>query len=174
MRPIKDLLILLRDFLPGNINNAYGGSLCYSIIDMKRKKCIIDWAERDALLRYIEEHKPSDIKPDDEGFWWKYGSLAPRLEFLDKLIDDLGNRPIKQLLILLRRKMFWAILYGENDGLCGVVFDMARAGVITSTESKELRGYLLGHKPEGSFVYWFKPGAIRPRYQFLTKLIKEL
>lgn len=89
MRPIKDLLILLRDFLPSNINNSWGGSLCYSIIDMHLKESIIDRAEREAFLKYIEKHKPRNIKPDDEGFWWEYGSLAPRMTFINKLIEEL-------------------------------------------------------------------------------------
>lgn len=89
MRPIKDLLILLRDFLPGNINNLLGGSLCYSIIDMHLRESIIDRAEREALLKYIERHKPRNIKPDEEGFWWKYRSLAPRMRFINKLIKEL-------------------------------------------------------------------------------------
>lgn len=88
MRPIKDLLILLQDFLPGNINNIRGGSLCNSIVDMHLKS-IIDGDEREALLKYIEKHKPRNIKPDGEGFWWKYRSLAPRMRFINKLIKEL-------------------------------------------------------------------------------------
>lgn len=89
MRPIKDLLILLRDFLPGNTNNAWGGSLCYSIIDMHLRESIIDRAERETLLKYIKKHKPRNIKPDEEGFWWKYRSPAPRMRFINKLIKEL-------------------------------------------------------------------------------------
>ena len=89
MRPIKDLLILLRDFLPGNTNNAGGGSLCYSIMDMHLRESIIYRAEREALLKYIGKHKPRNIKPDGKGFWWKYGSLAPRMRFINKLIKEL-------------------------------------------------------------------------------------
>jgi hypothetical protein len=89
MRPIKDLLILLRDFLPGNINNPWGGSLCYSIMDMYLRESIIDRAEREALLKYIKKHRPSHIKPDGNGFWWKYRSLAPRMRFINKLIEEL-------------------------------------------------------------------------------------
>lgn len=169
MRPTKTLLVLVRQELPERIERR--GCLCWAIASMAPD--ILNEDEANFLTDYVSRHRPSNIS-HDEAFFWPLRELAPRLEFLDKLIDDLDNRSIKQLLILLRRKMLWSILSGENNGLCGVVFDMARAGVITSTESKELRGYLLGHKPEGSLVYWFKPGAIRPRYQFLTKLIKEL
>jgi hypothetical protein len=51
---------------------------------------LITLKECNLLLGYI-----GDNKPDDAGcfgflsFWWPYGELAPRIEFLNKLIDEL-------------------------------------------------------------------------------------
>ena len=89
MGTIKELLILLREFLPGNINKRMAGSICYTIYDMNYDKLITDKEER-LLLKYIDDHCP--IKdPDYTGFWWPYGELEPRLEFLDKLIAEIDE-----------------------------------------------------------------------------------
>ena len=89
-RTIKELLILLRDFLPTNIHNEVreGGCLCYSITDMVSDD-IITGEECGILSGFIERHKPKGIKIHNVGYWWKYRMLAPRMRFLNKLISEL-------------------------------------------------------------------------------------
>ena len=90
----KELLILLRDFLPTNINKENGGSLCWSACDMWPAN-IISARDRIFIIEYLASKKPIDAgdfsTPDgnDTGFWWPYGELAPRMEFLNKLISEL-------------------------------------------------------------------------------------
>ena len=93
MRTIKELLILLRENLPQDITRDNGGSICFTIIDMCRMDSIITRSEENLLLKYVSEKKPSDAGNFDgqlgSGFWWPYGELSPRLEFIDKLIAEL-------------------------------------------------------------------------------------
>ena len=89
MRTIKELLILLREFLPININERMGGSICYTIYDMNYDELITNKEER-LLEGYIDDHCPIE-DPDIPGFWWPYGELHPRLEFLDKLIKEIDE-----------------------------------------------------------------------------------
>jgi hypothetical protein len=96
MRPIKELLVLLREFLPGNIKEDSGGSICWSIDDMYTDdRALITLKECELLDKYIEDKEPDDhgsypnIHGLHCGFWWPYGELAPRIEFLNKLIDEL-------------------------------------------------------------------------------------
>jgi hypothetical protein len=85
-------------------------------------------------------------------------------------------RPIKDLLILLRKEMPWRIWFGENYGLCGTLVDMERDKIITEEEHKVLKSYLYDHRPApfGGPLYWFTPCHVWPRYQFLTRLIRGL
>ncbi len=85
-RTIKELLTLVRDFLPTNINNEDAGSICWSIVDM-RYAHLISEKEEDIIWDYIQENKPSDC--GDGMFFWPYRELAPRMEFLNKLISEL-------------------------------------------------------------------------------------
>ena len=87
-RDIKELLILLRDFFPKNINTIYNsGSICYAIADMKGAD-ILTAGEYSMLGDYIENHRPDETKSNG-AFWWPYGELEPRMEFLNKLISEL-------------------------------------------------------------------------------------
>lgn len=97
MRTIKELLILLREKLPEYINREFCGSLC-CIIHELRKDGIITKMEYGLLQEYIDECEPDNAENycvenvfgnEAWGFWWPYGELAPRLEFLDKLIAEL-------------------------------------------------------------------------------------
>jgi hypothetical protein len=92
MRTIKELLILLREELPKRIANYDSGSICWTILRMSDDNMITD-EERNKINYFIESKEPdfpSYFYYDDCcGFWWPYGELAPRLEFLDKLISEL-------------------------------------------------------------------------------------
>ncbi len=94
-KTIKELLILLRDFLPTNIkstNKWMGGSLCFSIADLLYND-MITLAELNKLHKYIMAKKPPNAgnykTQGIKGFWWPYKKLAPRMEFLNKLISEL-------------------------------------------------------------------------------------
>ena len=85
MRTIKELLILLREKLPEYIPSRSLG-LCGSMINITLNQ-IITLDEYDMIREYIDKHKPGDLVA--KYYWWHYGELAPRLEFLDKLIAEL-------------------------------------------------------------------------------------
>jgi len=86
MRTIKELLILLRDYLPKAF--VFVGGICGALSIMKQKGSITEY-EYNIVLRYIVNRRP-DITRPLLYWWWPYGELAPRLEFLDRLIAELG------------------------------------------------------------------------------------
>ena len=95
MRTIKELLILLREKLPKYIIKERSGSICWTLSEMYEVD--INHAEFRLLEEYIDDHMPDDAgdfcgyDEDVSGFWWPYGELAPRLEFLDKLIKEIDE-----------------------------------------------------------------------------------
>ena len=87
MRTIKELLILLRENFPYPIGTEMRcGCLCWAIGSMTRAG-LISWEENIALRNHIKTKRP----PNAGMFWWPYGELAPRLEFLDKLIAEIDE-----------------------------------------------------------------------------------
>lgn len=90
-RPIKDLLVLLREYAPEYV--ASEGSLCQAAGKMWGNN-VIDMNEVVDIGAYIYRHKPGSQSDDtfaretDEE-WWPEGEIEPRLEFLDKLIEEL-------------------------------------------------------------------------------------
>ena len=83
MRTIKDLLILLREELVNDFDHCICWQLASMVNDWK-----ISHLEYDEIIIYLEERRP-DKKKGKGSFWWPYGELQPRLEFLDKLIAEL-------------------------------------------------------------------------------------
>jgi hypothetical protein len=94
MRTIKELLILLREELPKRIVNDDSGSICWTLGRMENEG-IITQPEFNVMDFFIDSKEPENagyFKYDDcGGFWWPYGELAPRLEFLDKLIAEIDE-----------------------------------------------------------------------------------
>ena len=98
MRTIKELLILVREKLPEYITHEKSGSICWTVTEMQENDDI-SRGEENKLLRYLLGVKPDvvgyywyvDTEDSINGFWWPYGELAPRLEFLDKLIKELDE-----------------------------------------------------------------------------------
>lgn len=94
MRTIKELLILLREYFPKS-DLSERGALCFAIRDMWVDEDIITADEEASLNRYLHEKRDrvngiSGAIPDpDEPYFFQEGELAPRLEFLDKLIAEL-------------------------------------------------------------------------------------
>ena len=102
-RPIKELLIILRDNLPKGIKiNNNNGGICSVIYQLSSYE-IISAEEREILLNYLKNNKPpSAVKRkkiykgivDPYGFlledhWWKPRVVKPRLNWLNKQINKL-------------------------------------------------------------------------------------
>ena len=60
------------------------GCLCWATGAMYRAE-IITWEEAESLRSFIKTKRPRKA----DLFWWPYGELSPRLEFIDKLIAEL-------------------------------------------------------------------------------------
>ena len=86
MRTIKELLILLREELPKNIPLRSLG-LCGTSVNITLDH-IINPDELDLLMEYMRKKAPITA---NNTYWWPYGELAPRLEFLDKLIKEIDE-----------------------------------------------------------------------------------
>ena len=102
-RPIKELLIILRDNLEicfiKDINN---GGMCYAAYDLE-STLIISNNEYHLLIKYLEDHKPRNAYRrrkkylyiyDNKGFslrrhWWTPRVLKPRINWLNKEINKL-------------------------------------------------------------------------------------
>ena len=89
MRPIKELLVLLREGLPRLMETHSG--LCGCIEDLRYADSI-NVKERDYLMEYLFKYRP--IETECRLWWWDKFDLTPRLEFLDKLIEELTNTEI--------------------------------------------------------------------------------
>lgn len=92
MRTIKELLILLREYFPKS-DLSERGALCFAIRDMRADEGVITADEEDSLNSYIHEKRDrvngiSGATPHVP-YFFQEGELAPRLEFLDKLIAEL-------------------------------------------------------------------------------------
>jgi hypothetical protein len=85
MRTIKELLILLREKLPEYIPTHCRGLCATTLLLWVRE--IIDYEEMDLIDKYLLDKRP--VGTPDCGYWWPEFKLAPRLEFLDKLIAEL-------------------------------------------------------------------------------------
>ena len=86
-RPIKDLLILLQDYFPSS-NLKWRGFLCAAIYDMYVSNRIT-YDERSILMDYIYAHRPPQTFIEYSAYFFPEGELAPRIEFLNKLISEL-------------------------------------------------------------------------------------
>lgn len=85
MRTIKELLILLREKLPEYIPTHCMGLCAATGLLWIRE--IIDYEEMNLINDYLWDKRPADTSPS--GYWWPQFVLAPRLEFLNKLIAEL-------------------------------------------------------------------------------------
>ena len=92
-RPIKELLIILRDNIKQIKPNE---GICYVIYSMMCDG-VITRREQLILNRYLRDHKPANAfrrekmltLSVDSNYWWTPGSVAPRLRWLNKQIDSL-------------------------------------------------------------------------------------
>jgi hypothetical protein len=82
MRPIKDLLILVRDKLPELIEREE--CICWAAASMYPE--VFDYDEATLICDYIDEHRPEHAI--GRAFFWPCGELEPRIEFLNKLIGE--------------------------------------------------------------------------------------
>ena len=85
MRLIKEVLMILRDNLPAIIPCRAKG-LCHAMYVLRREG-FISLSELEMLDEYILSHMPGNKNYLE--YWWTPEELAPRLEFLDKLISKL-------------------------------------------------------------------------------------
>ena len=88
MRTIKELLILLREKLPEYLP-AKSLGLCSSMKWLRRDG-LITLEEYDMISTYVYMHRPGYFNTMC-GYWWHPRSVTPRLEFLDKLIDEIDE-----------------------------------------------------------------------------------
>ena len=84
-RDTKELLILLRNCLPVALEDI--GGIC-GAITMLEHEDIITITEGCLMRRFITIHRPRKSQ-SMHPYWWKYGSLKPRVRFLNKLISEL-------------------------------------------------------------------------------------
>ena len=98
-RNIPELLTLLRK----NIEEYWGRKrvnlLCDCLcvyINILFLEHIITLPECSKILEYIEKFRP--VGKDVNQYWWAKGVIEPRIEFLDKLIEDWKNMsPIERM-----------------------------------------------------------------------------
>jgi len=86
MRTIKELLILLREEMVKQFHPISDGCICYVLANMRGNN-MISPEEYKETENYLEMQRPNDR----HAFWWPYGELEPRLEFLDKLIKEIDE-----------------------------------------------------------------------------------
>lgn len=64
---------------------------------------------------------------------------------------------------------------GLDTGICLVISKMYNCGLIEHSEAYELQLYIYENK-EKKFVgkiYWWEPGKVQPRLDFLNKLLNK-
>ena len=89
MRDIKTLLeVLLDQYQKHKDNDVRGEGLCYVIEVLHEPYGVFTKDEKDSLMSFIYEHRPDpDTRKDD--FWWRKGSIYPRIKFLMRLMNRL-------------------------------------------------------------------------------------
>ena len=102
-RPIKELLIILRDNLEDYLKRYNYGGMCPVIWRLLKNDVINDW-EENILQGFLEHNKPRNAYIrrkkefpthfDDAGFalplhWWTPRAVPPRMRWLNQQIDKL-------------------------------------------------------------------------------------
>ena len=87
-------------------------------------------------------------------------------------------RDIKELLeILLHQYQNNPDNFIRSAGLCHATIFITVIHVIDSVEAWELRKFIYNKKPaycSDVYLFWWQPGEIQPRIEFLKKIISEL
>ena len=104
----------------------------------------------------------------------------------------MENRPIKELLIILRNNLKRYFRDSNNGGMCSVAFDLSSNSIISIDEYKLLFEYLDDHKPRNAYRrkkldsslydskgfnlrrHWWTPCVLKPRINWLNKEINKL
>mgnify|MGYP001576910159 CR=1 FL=1 len=106
----------------------------------------------------------------------------------------MKTRSIKNLLIIVRDNL--KIYFQkdiENGGMCAVIEDLNKEGIISWPEREQLMSYLDNHIPQNAIkrkekydggweddkgyvlaVFWWKPKSIAPRIKWLSEQINSL
>lgn len=85
-RYLKDLLILLRDYIINQEPSCFVG-MCYSIYEMYHVKWILRSSELKILSKLLTENKPNEVDTGD--LWFPKGEKPPRIDWLNNEISKL-------------------------------------------------------------------------------------
>jgi len=83
--------------------------------------------------------------------------------------NTLVMRNELELLKLLKKHIY--IVEEKGSGMCVLIEILVAQNKITFTEKLFLREYLSKHKPKEGPGYWFTPGSIKPRLNWLNTQI---
>lgn len=85
------------------------------------------------------------------------------------------NRSDIELLKILRDFIYGYLNDGKESGLCGAISALFFTRKISSYEKNKLKDLIEYNRPEGAIhkIFWWPPGAIQPRIDFLNKLIEK-
>jgi len=89
IRTIKELLELIL-----NYPQHFIGGLCIWISNLYIIN-IINLDERNLLLKYVENNKPSVLHKfiyAEGNFWWKYNKIEPRIKWIKKHIKLIKSK----------------------------------------------------------------------------------
>lgn len=92
MRPMKELLILLKEYVEQLPNDKFMG-MCPCTLYMRRER-IISLDEELFIDEFTRENRPTDTRFGDitpyNMYFWPYGEKEPRIAFLDHHIKRLS------------------------------------------------------------------------------------
>lgn len=85
------------------------------------------------------------------------------------------NRNNIELLKILRNFLYEYLNDGKESGLCGAISALFFTKKISSYEKNKLEDLIEYNRPEEARykIFWWHPGAIQPRINFLNKLIEK-
>jgi hypothetical protein len=80
-----------------------------------------------------------------------------------------------ELLKILRHYLPKYMASNKSSGICGAILGLLTSDILTADERSTLENIIINNRPSGAnpFDYFWPKGELKPRIDFLNKLIEK-